>query len=77
MDRTTLTAAIKPLEQRGLVTVATDASDRRGRLLSLTTEGKTLLASAVPVWESTHRDVEALLKYVDPELLRSSLLDLT
>ena len=43
MDRTTLTAALKPLERRGLVTVAKDPSDRRGRLLSLTTEGRTLL----------------------------------
>jgi hypothetical protein len=30
MDRTTLTAALKPLERRGLVTVARDPSDRRG-----------------------------------------------
>jgi DNA-binding MarR family transcriptional regulator len=77
MDRTTLTAALKPLERRGLVTVAQGASDRRGRVLSLTKEGKTLLASAVPIWERTHRDVDALLKNVDPELLRSSLRDLT
>jgi DNA-binding MarR family transcriptional regulator len=73
MDRTTLTAALKPLERRGLVKVAKDPSDRRGRRLSLTPEGTTLLASAVPVWEQTHRDVEALLKDVDPDLLRSSL----
>jgi DNA-binding MarR family transcriptional regulator len=73
MDRTTLTAALKPLERRGLVKVAKDPSDRRGRRLSLTPEGKTLLASAVPVWEQTHRAVEALLKDVDPDLLRSSL----
>src|SRR6201997_1235245 len=57
MDRTTLTAALKPLERRGLVTVAKDPSDRRGRQLSLTPEGKSLLASAVPIWEHTHRDV--------------------
>ena len=73
MDRTTLTAALKPLERRGLVTVAKDPADRRGRRLSLTMEGKTLLASAVPIWEQTHRDVEALLKDVDPDLLRSTL----
>src|SRR5246127_5447615 len=54
MDRTTLTAAIKPLERRGLLTVATDPSDRRGRRLSLTEPGKRLLASALPVWELTH-----------------------
>lgn len=77
MDRTTLTAALKPLERRGLVTVTKDASDRRGRLLTLTPVGKTLLASAVPIWERTHRDVEVQLKKIDPELLRSSLRDLT
>src|SRR5271165_6312340 len=31
MDRTTLTAALKPLARRGLVKVITDPSDRRGR----------------------------------------------
>jgi DNA-binding MarR family transcriptional regulator len=61
MDRTTLTAALKPLERRGLVKVATASSDRRGRRLSLTREGKTLLASAVPAWEQTHLKVIALL----------------
>src|SRR5271170_1331180 len=66
MDRTTLTAALKPLERRGLVTVAKDAADRRGRRLSLTPEGKTLIASAVPIWEQEHRDVEALLKEGEP-----------
>src|ERR1700734_2453860 len=30
VDRTTLTAALKPLERRGLVTVAADPADRRG-----------------------------------------------
>ena len=77
MDRTTLTAALKPLERRGLVKVAKDPSDRRGRRLSLTPEGKALLASAVPIWEQTHRDVEALLKDVDPDLLRRSLRSLS
>jgi DNA-binding MarR family transcriptional regulator len=73
MDRTTLTAALKPLERRGLITVVKDPSDRRGRRLSLTPEGRTLLAFATPVWERTHRDVEALLTDVDPDRLRSSL----
>jgi DNA-binding MarR family transcriptional regulator len=73
MDRTTLTAALKPLERRGLIKVAKDPTDRRGRLLSLTPKGKTLLASAVPVWEHTHRDLEALLKDVDLDRLRSGL----
>ena len=77
MDRTTLTAALKPLQRRGLITVAKDPADRRGRRLSLTPAGKTLLALALPVWEQTHRDVEALLKIGDLDRLRRSLLALS
>jgi len=73
MDRTTLTAALKPLERRGLVTAVPDPSDRRGRRLSLTREGKTLLASAVPVWEQTHLKVTGLLRDGDADHLRNSL----
>src|SRR5580658_2881339 len=47
MDRTTLTAALKPLQRRGLLTVSVDPSDRRGRRLSLTPQGRRLLADAV------------------------------
>src|SRR5277367_6527034 len=73
MDRTTLTAALKPLERRGLVTVAKDPSDRRSRRLSLTPEGRTLLASTVPVWERTHLKITALLDEGDVDCLRRSL----
>ena len=73
MDRTTLTAALKPLERRGLVKVATDSSDRRGRRLSLTPEGRTVLASTVPVWERIHLKITQLLGDVDVDCLRSSL----
>src|ERR1700680_5044060 len=46
MDRTTLTAALKPLERRGLVAVTVDRLDRRSRLMSLTANGQRLLARA-------------------------------
>jgi DNA-binding MarR family transcriptional regulator len=77
MDRTTLTAALKPLERRGLVNVAADPLDRRSRRLSLTAQGNSLLASAVPVWERTHRNLESLLGDGDPDRLRTSLLALS
>ena len=77
MDRTTLTAALKVLRARGLVNVVADRTDRRGRKLSLTPGGEKLLASAVPVWEQTHRDLEALIKDVNPDRLRSALLALS
>jgi len=73
MDRTTLTAALKPLERRRLVTVAADPSDRRSRLMALTPKGMTLLTKAVPVWERVHREIEGLLPDGDPNLLRSNL----
>jgi DNA-binding MarR family transcriptional regulator len=73
MDRTTLTAALKPLARRGLVRVARDATDRRSRVLTLTPAGKRLLARAVPIWKRTHEAVEHLLGDKDPELLRRDL----
>src|ERR671938_990036 len=42
MDRTTLTAALKPLERRGLVKVTTDPADRRSRRLALNPAGRSL-----------------------------------
>jgi DNA-binding MarR family transcriptional regulator len=71
MDRTTLTAALKPLRRRGLVRITLDPADRRGRLLALTAKGRSLLASAVPVWKNTHAAVEALLR--DGDRLRRDL----
>lgn len=49
-DRTTLTAILKPLRQRGLVAVTVDPDDSRGRTLTLTPAGKELLAAAIPLW---------------------------
>ena len=77
MDRTTLTAALKPLERRGLVQVVRDSFDRRNRRLALTPEGRNLLAGALPAWELTHREVEALLGNADPCRLRRDLLALS
>jgi len=76
MDRTTLTAALKALERRGLVKIAIDPEDRRGRLLTLTKAGKTLIAKAVPIWIETHHEVEELLRKEAPDLLRGDLLAL-
>jgi DNA-binding MarR family transcriptional regulator len=73
MDRTTLTAALKPLKRRGLVEVAQDPSDRRNRILALTEKGQRLLAGAAPVWESTHREIEQLIPDENPDHLRKSL----
>ncbi|MDB5593286.1 MAG: transcriptional regulator, MarR family [Hyphomicrobiales bacterium] len=71
MDRTTLTAALKPLERRGLVQIAVDPADSRGRLLSLTEKGHCVLLEAVPIWTRTHATLESDL--ADPHATREDL----
>jgi DNA-binding MarR family transcriptional regulator len=71
MDRTTLTAALKPLQRRRLVVVSVDPADKRGRLLALTPAGRGLLARAVPIWQRTHAEVEVRL--ASPDTLRGDL----
>ena len=73
MDRTTLTANLKPLERRGLVTVSVDDADKRSRRLKLTPAGWALLIAAVPVWENEHAAIEGSLDDVDPDRLRDDL----
>ncbi|HUB43728.1 MAG TPA: MarR family winged helix-turn-helix transcriptional regulator [Acetobacteraceae bacterium] len=74
MDRTTLTANLKPLERRSLLRVTTDALDKRGRRLVLTPPGRAALAAALPLWERTEADIEQSV--ADAERLRSELLAL-
>jgi DNA-binding MarR family transcriptional regulator len=71
MDRTTLTAALKPLERRGLVKVVPNPQDGRSRLLKLTAKGRELLAEAMPVWESTHGELDEKLNGGSAELRRA------
>jgi DNA-binding MarR family transcriptional regulator len=73
MDRTTLTAALKPLERRGLVEVAIDSRDRRARRMKLTPAGRSLLATAVPIWRETHAEIDRMLPKGDPDQLRKAL----
>ena len=73
MDRTTLTAALKPLERRGLVKQTGDPDDRRRRLVTLTAEGRTLLARALPVWKRTHAEIDGMLADTNADRLRSNL----
>jgi len=76
MDRTTVTANIKPLERRGLVKVRVDTDDRRNRRLELTASGRALLAAAAPIWKRTHAATERRLKSSTADILRASLHDL-
>jgi DNA-binding MarR family transcriptional regulator len=73
MDRTTLTANLKPLERRGLVKVSVDKEDRRSRRLAISAAGRALLRKAYPVWKQAHTDTERLITGISPDAVRSAL----
>jgi DNA-binding MarR family transcriptional regulator len=77
LDRTTLTANLKPLERRGLVKVAVDPHDRRSRRLILTAAGRASLAAAAPIWKREHARVERLLQTAGPDILRAGLREVS
>lgn len=76
MDRTTLTAALKPLERRGLLTISVDPDDRRGRRLALTEAGRDRLAAALPIWRAEHDALDRELPEGGPQALRNGLMAL-
>ena len=77
MDRTTLTAALKPLERRGLVAITVDPADKRNRLLQLTPAGRALLSKALPIWKRTHAALDQELGWPNAARLRADLRGLS
>ena len=73
MDRTTLTAALKVLERRGLLAITPDPADRRSKLLSLTPAGMHALGRAMPIWTRTHAKLEEKVCDLGPNALRGAL----
>lgn len=76
MDRTSLTAMLKPLERRGLVSVTPGAADRRARHLAITAEGVVLLTAALPVWRATHAALDEEITLQTATRLREDLASL-
>ncbi len=74
MDRTTLTAALKPLERRGLLDILPDPKDRRSRRIRLTADGQALLHQAMPIWTREHAALDGGLE--DSASLRRALRSL-
>lgn len=73
MDRTTLTANLKPLERRGLVAIKIDEADRRSRRLQLTEAGRELLRKALPLWEKGQAANKSLIPSKDFNRLLAEL----
>lgn len=73
MDRTTLTANLKPLERRGLLKIETDPDDRRSKHLVLTRAGRDLMVKALPVWIETHAVLDRMVTATGVDDLRADL----
>jgi DNA-binding MarR family transcriptional regulator len=73
MDRTTLTANLKPLARRGLVRITVDREDRRSRRLALTPKGRTALSAAIPLWRGTQDEIDRLVRATSADRLRVAL----
>lgn len=72
-DRTTLTAALKPLARDGLTISRPDPKDARIRRIALTPAGHARLNAALPIWTDMHGEVEAALTEGQPDQLRRGL----
>jgi DNA-binding MarR family transcriptional regulator len=75
MDRTTVTALLKPLQRRGWLEVVPDAEDRRKRRVRLTAEGHAVLRRAYPLWRHAHAQIERHLG--DVSALRAMIGQMT
>ena len=77
MDRTTVTASLKPLQRRRLVSVTADPDDRRGRRMKLTAAGRKLLEAALPLWLDEQAETTKLLARGESDALLRDLLALS
>jgi DNA-binding MarR family transcriptional regulator len=73
MDRTTVTAALKPLQRRKLVRVGVAGDDARARDAVLTPAGESLLREAIPLWRVQQERLKKILSAEDAQALRALL----
>jgi len=76
MDRTTLTADIRPLERQGFVRSRQDDRDKRVRNLMITDAGMEMLEKAIPVWRQLQEETRAMLTGIEWDEMRGHLRDL-
>jgi DNA-binding MarR family transcriptional regulator len=73
MDRTTLTANLKPLERDGIVKIAIDQKDKRSRRLVITAKGRAKLKAAFPLWKAAHEMIDNAVGITRVDRLRADL----
>jgi DNA-binding MarR family transcriptional regulator len=76
MDRTTLTAGMKPLERDGLINGQVDPEDGRARQFRLTAKGRSVLNQAYPIWTKAQSNMKDRVGNADLDRLRQGLRSL-
>jgi DNA-binding MarR family transcriptional regulator len=61
LEISTLTRNLRPLERAGLISIGRSPEDRRVRVVRLTEDGKSKLATALPHWNRAHAEIVAEL----------------
>jgi DNA-binding MarR family transcriptional regulator len=69
VDRTTITANVKPLERMGLISITVGETDARSRQIQLTREGVDLLKEAFPIWERVNGEIGHVVETGKEEVL--------
>lgn len=69
VDRTTITANVKPLERAGLLTIRVDEADARSRRIEPTEKGRAVLSETYPVWQKINDEVSATVASDKDDLL--------
>jgi DNA-binding MarR family transcriptional regulator len=59
VDRTTITANVKPLERMGLISVRPDEDDARARRIEVTEKGRDVLNVTYPIWKAVNAEISA------------------
>lgn len=77
MDRSTLGRLVRPLEERGLVTLNLSTEDRRERIIALSEVGLELLGSAKPLWAQAEARFEDVFGSTNALALRAMMRQIT
>jgi DNA-binding MarR family transcriptional regulator len=73
LDRSALAHNLKPLERESLVTIVVDPSDKRSKLVALTSKGKAKLRASMHLWKQAQRSFEAAFGRDEAAVLRRTL----
>lgn len=77
VDRTTITANLKPLERAGFLTIRVDEDNIRSKRIELTQKGLDVLDAALPIWADVNSEIAGAVGKEASETLLSGLAVVT